>query len=81
MSNLKLFKADIEFKVNGKPVKFSVYHNLPKIKGMSMDDAVENWVHRTKVFSAKSLCRYIMSKHTEYVCMTEGTFRLLNEKK
>jgi hypothetical protein len=75
----EFYKTDIEFKVNGRAIKFSVYHNLPKTRGLSMDDAVTNWVYRTKKYTAKSLCRYIMDKETEFICMTEETYKELTE--
>ena len=46
-----------------------------------MDDAVENWAVRTNQYTAKSLCKYIMSKQTGYVCMIESQWNRLNSKK
>lgn len=71
---MNLSKADIEFTVeqDGKEqeIKFSVIHNLPEINGLSLRDALENWMFRTKKFTAKSLCKYINNKQTGYTCMT-----------
>ena len=54
-----------------KEVSFTVYHNLPNVQGLSFDNAFANWYVRTNVFTAKSLCDYIMSKGTGYVCSTK----------
>lgn len=81
MSSTDFFKADIEFKLSGKPFKFSVYHNLPGIKGLSITDALHSWLHRTKQFNAKSFCRYILSKDPSVVAMTEEQWNSLNATK
>lgn len=75
----KLIKADVQFNVAGKPVKFSVIHNMPKTFGLSFDCALDNWLARTKTFTAKSLCRYIMSKQYNVVAMTESEYKRLSE--
>lgn len=67
-------KADIKFKVSRKRVRFYVYHNLPNVKGLSMDDAVVNWIYRTHIHTAESLCDYINNKQTGYSCMMESQF-------
>jgi len=64
-------RADIEFAVNGKPVSFSVWHDLPEVSGLNIAAAVDNWLAREAwkdepEFTAKSLCRYINSKRTGY---------------
>lgn len=74
---MKLNRADIEFKINGTPIKFSVIHNLSNRFGMSFNDAFENWIVRTKKYTAKSLCKYIMSKDQSFVAMTEKQFQRL----
>lgn len=68
----KFLKANIKFKVDGKPIEFSVYHNLPQIRGLSIKDAVVNWSARTKKYTDKSLCKYIMKKQTGYCCFTQS---------
>lgn len=76
---MKLIKADVQFNVDDKPVKFSVIHNLPKDFGLSFNDALDNWLARTKKFTAKSLCNYIRSKNTGFVAMTETEYKRLSE--
>lgn len=44
-----------------------------------MDDALINWTDRTKEYTAKSLCDYILSKDTEFICMSENDFNKLNK--
>jgi hypothetical protein len=66
MSNLQ--NTTIKFEVDGKPIEFTVEHNLPEISGLSMSDAVNNWVHRTNDYTAESLSKYINDKPTEHYC-------------
>lgn len=77
VSKLHLFRGEIE--VNGRKEIITVYHNLPSAHGLSIIDAVENWVIRTKKFTAKSLCKYVMSKDESFVCITEKRFNHLNK--
>lgn len=72
MNNLQ--KANIEFNVDGKPVKFSVIHNLPANFGLNIDGAVDNWLARTEEYTAQSLVDYINSKNTGYFCITEREY-------
>lgn len=76
--DLKLKEADIEFVVGDRLHKFKVIHNLPEIFGLSMENAVNSWVVRTKVYTADSLCKYIMSKSSKYVSMTEKQFKRIS---
>jgi len=86
---IQFYTAEIRFKVEDISISFDVYHNLPNTKGLSIDDAVENWVNRTKKYTAKSLCKYINDKslcnyindkNTEFKCFTESEFKKLIEK-
>ena len=77
---LSLERTVIEFKIGDDLHKFTVVHNLPEISGLSLDDAVCNWFVRTKDYSADSLCKYIMSKETDYVCMTEDQFKKISDR-
>ena len=79
MKKLKFHLANINFEVDDKPIKFQVVHNLPNIKGLSFDDALENWVYRTNKYTSKSLCEYIMNKNTGYMCMTLSKWERLNK--
>lgn len=69
--NEDFFEADIKFNVDGKPVAFKVIHNCPETEGLSMNDAVINWVHRTDEYTAESLCAYVNGKGVS-VCFTEA---------
>jgi len=63
-----LMNTTIKFKVGKKSVQFDVEHNLPDISGLSMSDAVTNWVHRTDDYTAESLSEYINSKDSGHYC-------------
>lgn len=67
-------KGEVEFKVNEKKIQFVVYHNLPDQFGCSLESAVINWSVRTDEHTAESLCRYIKSKQSGFVAMTEADF-------
>ena len=76
--SLQFQKADVRFNVNDKPIRFIVIHNLPKMRGMRFEDALDNWLARTNTFTAYSLCKYIMSKDESFVAMTEKQYKRLN---
>ena len=76
---MKFIKTDIEFKVDGKQIKFSVIHNLPEIQGLSIKDAIYSWTARTKKFTANSFINYINSKNTEHVAMTEKQYNIISK--
>jgi len=59
---MELTKSVITFNVNEKKIKFSITHNLPKPFGLNIECALNSWLLRTKSFTAKSLCKYILSK-------------------
>jgi len=71
---INLHKADIEFNTKDGKVKFSIVHNLGEI-----NPALCNWLARTKKYTAKSLCKYIMSKDESFVAMPYKKFRKLFE--
>ena len=58
--------TDIAFTILKRHIRFSVKHNLPNVPGMSIMDAVDNWVHRTDAYTAKSLCAYINGKDSGF---------------
>jgi hypothetical protein len=67
-----IVKFNIERKKFTQKVEFKIYTNLPKIKGMRIEDAIDNWAVRTKEYTAESLCVYVMSKELPDVfCLTE----------
>jgi hypothetical protein len=65
-------------KSRGK-IEFKIVHNLPEIPGMSFEDAVNNWAHRTSDLTAESLCTYINEKDTDHAAMTREQYDNLNE--
>lgn len=72
---MKIRKVYVGFSVGDDETKsFTIYHNLPDTAGLSLLDAVNSWLARTNKFTAKSLCDYIKSKHTNYVAMTPKQF-------
>lgn len=78
-SPVKILKFDAEFVVRDTEIQWSVYHNLRKKFGISIDDALQNWLLRTRKFTAESFCEYVMSKDQSFVCMTEKQWKRLNE--
>jgi len=60
--------GDVQFYVNKVRHKFRVLNNMPDTHGLSLNDAVDNWVHRTDDFSAQSFCDYVNSKGTGFIC-------------
>lgn len=72
-------EVEIQFKINDVQYKFNVFHNLPNVHGLSLHDAVQSWVVRTKIYTANSLCKYICSKNTGYICVPKDEFlKLMN---
>lgn len=72
-------KTIIQFKVYGQQYKFAVVHNLPKIPGLRIEDALDNWLARTDDYTAESFCEYINDKPIEYSAMTEEEFEKFKE--
>lgn len=58
--------SKVQFEVDGIQYKFEIVHNLPDHFGLSLKDALTNWIYRTKEYTVESLCDYINSKNTEY---------------
>lgn len=72
-------KAEVNFKVDKKPVKFYIYHNMPEVPGLNFNAALENWLARTSDFTDKSLVSYIMSKNTGHTALTQESYDLILE--
>ena len=54
---------------------FFVYHDLPNVGGLAIDDAVHNWYFRTQDYSAESLIAYVKSKAGDsQIIMTEEDY-------
>jgi len=71
---MKITKTDIKFEVNKIPHAFTVYQNLPETRGLSIEDALNSWVHRTKTYTVYSFCKYVMKKDPSIICIDEETF-------
>jgi hypothetical protein len=71
----------VEFKLDGKPNAFVVIHNLPNVKGLSIEDAVMNWIYRTRKFTAENFCQYIRSKNTGHVCYTQEEYNSMMQNR
>ena len=55
-------ETEVRFTVKKSLIRFKIYHNFPDIPGMTIEDAIDNWTARTKIFTSQSLCDYILSK-------------------
>lgn len=77
IKKMKVTKSEIQFNVNGSPVSFAIVHDLPEQFGLSISDALNNWLIRTEVFTAESLCAYINSKGTGHKAITEAEYEKL----
>jgi hypothetical protein len=64
------FEAIVKFNINGRAVKFNVINNFPN----EFNSALDCWLARTKTFTVKSFCEYVMNKNTEHIAMTKKTF-------
>lgn len=71
----KLIEAVASFNVDGKSYKFKIIHNLSETFGLSFECALENWVYRTKKFTAESLCKYIKKKTPDATAITESQYK------
>ena len=78
-NSIEFQHAEISFNTDDKQHSFDVYHNL-KSFGLSIESAFDNWVYRTKKYSVKSFCKYVMSKDVQIVCMDKITWDRLNKK-
>lgn len=87
-SGNKITRSEIRFKVNINHGKFTdqrkfnfiIYHNLPNIPGLRIEDALDNWTARTRVFTANAFCKYILSKNTGCMALTEEEFKALKDE-
>lgn len=77
-TELKL--ATIEFVANEVKYKFEVVHDMPNTFGLSLKDAVHNWVSRTDSFKLNSLIKYINSKEPNVFIMSADKYEKLNGK-
>ena len=59
-------------------VKIHVFHNLPlDVKGFTISDAANSWLARTKEYTSKSFCDYVLSKRStlpNVICMTKEEY-------
>lgn len=77
-STLKLVRSTITIGGGEDEIKFDAIHNL-KSFGIDIDDAVINWAHRTKKFTAASFCKYVLSKNESFVCMDSDQYERLSK--
>lgn len=59
---IKMRTTTIKFKLSGIDKEINVKHDLPNIKGLSIEDAFSCWSARTNSFTSKSFAKYIRSK-------------------
>ena len=71
----KLTKSDVQFNVGKQKIKFAIIHNMPLTFGLSFNDAMENWLVRTNIHTPESLVKYIKSKNTGVMVMTEEEYK------
>ena len=72
----KITESVIKFTVNGKrDVEFKIYHSLPNIPGLRIEDALDCWLMRTNIYTAESLVRYIRDKGTTELVLTEKQYK------
>lgn len=57
----------VRFSIEDEITEFNITHNLPDVRGMSIEDAVVNWLFRTDDYSVESLCDYINDKDIGHV--------------
>jgi len=76
--NIELQEATLQFKLGGKKVKFEIVHNLEEMK-LSLTNAFEAWMVRTKDFSVENFCNYVCSKADSIVCMPKSHYLKLPE--
>lgn len=73
MSDIKFKEAIIKFEIDGEPFFFGVYHNLEEF-GLDIEAAFTNWVYRTKEYTEKAFCNYVMSKDPNIECLSRKEF-------
>jgi len=77
-SNLNLVRSTITIGHSEGEVNFEVIHNL-KSYGIDIEDAATCWIYRTKKFTAKSFCNYVLSKDPSFVCMDSEQYERLSK--
>lgn len=65
------FEAIVKIEVNRENYEFKIVHNFKN----QFDEALDSWIARTKSYTAKSFCKYIESKNTEYIAIEEKTYK------
>lgn len=60
--------------------KLTICHNMPETQGLSIEDALPNWLARTRDYTAQSFVDYIMSKYYMHgnFAMTKETWDEMN---
>lgn len=67
MAKEKFHNETIKFDLNDTPFEFVVVHNLREY-GLDLEAAFLNWVYRTKEYTIKDFCDYVMSKDPLIKC-------------
>jgi hypothetical protein len=66
----KLTRSQITFKVDGVPHELDIVHNLPNQFGLSIENALDNWLARTKDYTEEAFIKYINDKNTAFICVS-----------
>ena len=72
--------TNFSFVVNNEKKSFKVYHNLPDVHGLNINDAFINWVYRTPEYTAESFCDYVCSKGSGYFCITQEQYDRIHKE-
>ncbi len=57
-------RVTIKFRVRNKQYEYNIEHNLNR-HSLDIEAALHNWLARTKDYSCKSFCQYVVSKDPE----------------
>jgi len=77
---MKLVNSEIKFKVGRKNYHFNIVNNLPEAFGMSISNAFETWIDRSKQITEQAFCDYITSKGGNFIAMPKSDFDKMQEK-
>lgn len=75
MNKIKLTKSRVEFFVAGTKYSFNIYHNIKQPFGLSLEIPVSYWLMKTKLFDAKTFCKYLTSEHRGCIALTESEYQ------
>lgn len=78
---MKLCETKIEFIAKRKDFSFNVYHNLASHNfdsRYSIDEALTDWMWKTKQYTVNSFCRFVQALNPSFVCMSETQWKRIN---